>query len=109
MDGPYLRTGDLGFIFHNELYISGRLDDLIILQGQNYYPQDIEYTVEDSHSLINNEKVAAFKIVKDVKEGVVIAAELDRKFRHTNNIHNNQENSDVNELKIIVKTNILRK
>jgi|SRR5690625_1059641 len=109
MDGPYLRTGDLGFIFHNELYISGRLDDLIILQGQNYYPQDIEYTVEDSHSLINNEKVAAFKIVKDGKEGVVIAAELDRKFRHTKNIQNNQETRDVNELKKIVKTNIVRK
>lgn len=108
MDGPYLRTGDLGFVLHNELYISGRLDDLIILHGQNYYPQDIEYTVENSHSLISDGKIAAFKITKGGKEGVVIVAELDRTFRHTKNIQNNQETRDVIELKKIVKNNIVR-
>src|SRR6476469_4631704 len=45
-EGPFLRTGDLGFIHQEELFITGRLKDLIVIRGRNYYPQDIEVTVE---------------------------------------------------------------
>ena len=44
-EGPYLRTGDLGFISNGELFVNGRIKDVIIIRGQNYYPQDIEQTV----------------------------------------------------------------
>lgn len=46
----FLRTGDLGFMYQGELYITGRLKDLIIIDGVNYWPQDIEWAVENSHS-----------------------------------------------------------
>ena len=45
-DGPYLRTGDLGFVLERQLYITSRLKDLIIIRGRNYAPQDIERTVQ---------------------------------------------------------------
>jgi acyl-CoA synthetase (AMP-forming)/AMP-acid ligase II len=48
-DGPYLRTGDLGFLRHGELFVTGRLKELIIVRGRNYYPKDIEETVEAAH------------------------------------------------------------
>src|SRR6185295_5298248 len=48
-EGPFLRTGDLGFLRGVDLYVAGRLKDLIIMQGRNHYPQDIELKVEKSH------------------------------------------------------------
>ena len=45
-EGPFLRTGDLGFLAGGELYVTGRLKDLIILRGRNHYPQDVELTAE---------------------------------------------------------------
>ena len=48
-EGPFLRTGDLGFVENSELFVTGRLKDLIIIRGVNYYPQDIERTVEQGH------------------------------------------------------------
>ncbi|MEZ4767666.1 MAG: AMP-binding protein [Caldilineales bacterium] len=48
-DGPYLRTGDLGFVHDGKLYVTGRIKDLIIVRGRNHYPQDIELTAEQSH------------------------------------------------------------
>lgn len=44
--GPFLRTGDMGFLHKGELFVTGRLKDLIIIRGRNHYPQDIEMTVE---------------------------------------------------------------
>jgi acyl-CoA synthetase (AMP-forming)/AMP-acid ligase II len=78
-DGPYLRTGDLGFIANGELYITGRLKDLIIIAGRNHYPSDIELTVEESHPSIRRSCCAAFSVVKDDEERLVIAVELDRR------------------------------
>ena len=51
-EGPFLRTGDLGFLRSGELFVAGRLKDLIILRGVNHYPQDIEQSAEESHPAV---------------------------------------------------------
>ncbi len=76
----YLRTGDLGFIHDGELYITGRLKDMIILHGRNYYPQDIEYITELSHPAIRHSASAAFSIEVDSNEKLVIVAEVERSY-----------------------------
>ena len=48
-EGPYLRTGDLGFLHRGELFLTGRLKDLIIMRGRNYYPHDLEWAAEQAH------------------------------------------------------------
>ncbi|HEU4509394.1 MAG TPA: condensation domain-containing protein, partial [Pyrinomonadaceae bacterium] len=77
--GPFLRTGDLGFIEEGELFVSGRLKDLIIIRGRNYYPHDIELTVEQSHASLRPGGGAAFSVDVDGEERLVIAHEVDRK------------------------------
>ncbi|ELR96358.1 fatty acyl-AMP ligase [Gloeocapsa sp. PCC 73106] len=77
-EGPFLRTGDLGFIKDGELYISSRLKDLIIIGGQNHYPHDLEWTVEQSHPSLRPNNNAAFSITVDGEEKLVIAQELER-------------------------------
>ncbi|HSR70509.1 MAG TPA: amino acid adenylation domain-containing protein [Acidobacteriota bacterium] len=67
-DGPFLRTGDLGFMREGELYVTGRLKDLIILRGQNYHPEDIEAAVEDCHKDLGSGRCAAFSLEVE-KEG----------------------------------------
>ncbi len=51
-EGPYLRTGDLGFVHENQLFVTGRVKDVIIIRGRNHYPQDIERTVGDAHEAL---------------------------------------------------------
>ncbi len=77
-EGPFLRSGDLGFLYQNELYITGRLKDLIIIRGVNYYPSDIEYVVENAHSALRANAGAAFSIVKNGEEKLVVVQELER-------------------------------
>ena len=77
-DGPFLRTGDLGFKLEGELYITGRLKDLIILRGVNYYPQDIELTVYRCHPRLRVDSAAAFALEKNGREQLVIVAEVER-------------------------------
>jgi acyl carrier protein len=81
IDGEnYLRTGDLGFIDKGgELYITGRIKDLIIINGSNYYPQDIEFTAESKNSFIRKNSVAAFSVDRDHKEQLVIVVEINKK------------------------------
>jgi acyl-CoA synthetase (AMP-forming)/AMP-acid ligase II len=79
--GPFLRTGDLGFLQDGQLYVTGRIKDLIIVEGRNHYPQDIELTVERSHPAIRPGCVAAFAIEVDGAERLAVAAELDRQSR----------------------------
>ena len=74
----YYRTGDLGFFYDNKLYISGRSKDMIIINGANYYPQDIEIVVEEVSSSINANGVAAFSFHVDGKEQLIVAIELTR-------------------------------
>lgn len=78
--GPFLRTGDLGFIHDRELFVTGRLKDLIIIRGRNYYPQDIELQVEHCHPALGKGSTAAFLIEDQVtgEERLVVAKEVDR-------------------------------
>ncbi len=78
--GPWLRSGDLGFIFEGDLYITGRLKDLIIIRGVNYYPNDIEYSVQQSHEAFKDNAGAAFSIQVDGVEKLVLVQELERNF-----------------------------
>jgi thioester reductase-like protein len=75
-DDGYLRTGDIGFFHDGELYVCGRIKDMIILRGQNYYPHDIENAVEKSSSLIRHNCVAAFQIQEDSEPALAIVAEV---------------------------------
>jgi acyl-CoA synthetase (AMP-forming)/AMP-acid ligase II/acyl carrier protein len=81
-EGPFLRTGDLGFVREGELFITGRLKDLIIIRGLNHYPQDIEATVEGSHQALRPGAGAAFSVDVGGDERLVIVQEVDRVHRH---------------------------
>ncbi|SHN25321.1 amino acid adenylation domain-containing protein [Pseudomonas asturiensis] len=74
----WLRTGDLGFQRHGELYITGRLKDMLIVRGQNLYPQDIEKVVERDVDVVRKGRVAAFAVAQAGIEGIGIAAEVSR-------------------------------
>ncbi len=74
--GPFLRTGDLGFLDGDELSIAGRLKDLIILQGQNYYPEDIEVSAERSCREIQPGSGAAFSIGEGDEQQIVLVQEV---------------------------------
>jgi acyl-CoA synthetase (AMP-forming)/AMP-acid ligase II len=76
--GPFLRTGDLGFMVNGELVPAGRIKDLIIVRGRKHYPQDIEKTVEDCHKAIRAGYVAAFVLNQNEEERLVVVAEIDR-------------------------------
>ncbi len=76
--GPYLRTGDLGFLHEGELFVTGRLKDLLIIHGRNYYPQDIEQTVEGCHPLLRPAATAAFTVDVSKRERLVVVAEIER-------------------------------
>ena len=76
-EGPFLRTGDLGFMKDGELFVTGRLKDLIIISGRKLYPQDIELTVEQSHPALRPACCAAFSVDGTGEEQLIIAAEVD--------------------------------
>lgn len=80
--GPYLRTGDLGFFIGDELFIAGRMKDVVILAGRNLYPQDLELSVTRCHESIRTNGVVAFSVSDaDAGEQLIIVAELSRSFR----------------------------
>ena len=85
-EGPFLRTGDQGFVdADNQLYITGRLKELIIIRGRNYYPQDIEYTVQE-HPELKESSGAAFSINVDQHgEKLVVVQEVERTFLNSAN------------------------
>ncbi len=77
-NGPFLRSGDLGFLAGSELYVTGRLKDLIIVRGVNRYPQDIEFTVERVSDKIAPQAVGAFAVDLAGRERLIVVAEVER-------------------------------
>ncbi|WP_149179210.1 fatty acyl-AMP ligase [Streptomyces sp. TRM49041] len=75
--GPHLRTGDMGFVRDGQVYVTGRLKDLIVVKGRNHYPQDLEYTVETSHPLLRTSSAAAFAVDTGEREALVVVVEGD--------------------------------
>jgi acyl-CoA synthetase (AMP-forming)/AMP-acid ligase II len=74
-DGPYLRTGDLGLLHAGELYVTGRIKDLLIVNGRNLYPQDIEECVQDVHPAVAGSRGCAISLdVNDAERLVLIHA-----------------------------------
>lgn len=78
-EGPYLRTGDLGFQLDGELYLTGRLKDLIVIRGRNLYPQDIEATLERAHACVRPGRAVAFSVSRGGEERLVVGCEINRR------------------------------
>ncbi|MEM7030091.1 MAG: AMP-binding protein [Chloroflexota bacterium] len=79
---PFLRTGDLGYVHQGELFVTGRLKEIIIVRGLNYYPQDIEHAVENCHPALSHHGGAAFSAEVAGQERLVIVFEVQRQHRN---------------------------
>lgn len=73
---PYMRTGDLGLLHEGELFVTGRIKELIIVAGRNHYPQDIEFSLQSSNPTFRKGCGAAFSITDQGKEHLVIMQEV---------------------------------
>jgi len=82
-EGPFLRTGDLGLIAQGELFLTGRLKDLILIRGRNIYPQDIEIAVQQSSPCLRRDCGAAFTVEVEGEERLIIVNEVDRHCEHS--------------------------
>lgn len=78
-EGPFLRTGDLGFLQDGELYVTGRIKDLIILRGVNYYPQDLEQTIQQANPRLRLDCGAVFTIESGGREQLIVVHEIERR------------------------------
>jgi acyl carrier protein len=76
-EGPFLRTGDLGFLNNGHLFVVGRLKDMIVIRGRNHFPQDFELTVEQRHPALRPGCGAAFSVEEEGEEALVVVQELD--------------------------------
>ena len=83
-EGPWLRTGDLGFLQNGELFISGRLKDMIIIRGANFAPQDIEWVSQKCHPAVESAESAAFSLTIEGEERLGVVQELNRKDNPSN-------------------------
>ena len=84
----WLRTGDLGFLHEGELFIAGRLKDLIIVRGRNHHPADLEATVGQAHAALHPGGGAAFAIERDREERVIVVQECaERTINRPDDIH----------------------
>ncbi|MCB0064447.1 MAG: acyltransferase domain-containing protein, partial [Caldilineaceae bacterium] len=104
--GPFLRTGDLGFLQHGELFITGRLKDLIIIRGQNHYPQDIEWSVANAHPALEAGNGAAFSIEPaqgeiGYTEKLIVVQEVKRTA-----LHSLQDETFVQEITTAIRSSV---
>ena len=76
-EGPFLRSGDLGFLKDGQIFVVGRIKDLIIIRGTNHHPQDIEWTVQAAHPALRPENGAAFSVLIGGEEQPVVAQEVE--------------------------------
>jgi len=83
-EGPFLRTGDLGFLRNGELFVTGRIKDVIIINGRNLYPQDLEVAAQASHPGLQPFGGVAFSVEHEGQERLVIAQEVQREFLRGN-------------------------
>jgi acyl-CoA synthetase (AMP-forming)/AMP-acid ligase II len=104
-NGEYLKTGDLGFLLDCELYITGRIKNLIIIGGQNFYAQDIEKSIEYFSNFFRKNGSAAFSIEKNNQENLVIVAEVERnywnKWKKDNKKPETKANEETNPLNLL--------
>ena len=77
-EGPFLRTGDLGFLLDGELFVTGRLKDVIIIRGQNHYPHDIELTVQKAHPSLRSSCGAVFTLELKGEQKLIVVQEVER-------------------------------
>lgn len=76
--GPFLRTGDLGFYFQDELFLAGRLKDVVIVGGRNIHPVDVEATVQGCHPAFTSHACVVFSYELDDEERIVVLQEVRR-------------------------------
>lgn len=100
-EGPFLRTGDLGVFRDENLFITGRSKDLIIINGRNLYPQDIERTTEQAHTAIRTGCCAAFSLEQDGVERLIVLAEISHRYRPQGMRYGNSEQSQPDKQEII--------
>jgi acyl carrier protein len=77
-EGPFLRTGDLGVLVEDDLYVTGRIKEVIIVRGRKIYPQDIEATVQSAHDAFRLAGGAAFAVDAEDGESLVVVQEIER-------------------------------
>jgi acyl-CoA synthetase (AMP-forming)/AMP-acid ligase II/acyl carrier protein len=80
--GRFLRTGDLGLLRDGELFVTGRIKDLIIIRGRNHYPHDIELTAQNTHPALRVDGGAALPVDVDGEERLIVVQEIDRHHHH---------------------------
>lgn len=80
-EGPFMRSGDMGFLHNGQIHIAGRIKDMVIIQGRNYYPQDIELTMEKCHPALRPSCGAAFAIDDGEAEHLIVVHEIRREYR----------------------------
>ncbi len=84
-EGPFLRTGDMGFIHDGGLHVTGRIKDMLIVNGKNFYPHDIELTVGMSHAALEHGAGAAFPVEHAEGQGLVLVQEVNWQHRQLDN------------------------
>ena len=93
-EGPFVRSGDLGFADDHRLYVMGRIKDLIVIRGRHYHPQDIELTAEGSSPVLRRGRGAAFTVTEGGEDQLVVAYEVNRQLDDVDDV-DDVDNADI--------------